>query len=333
MWIFDAPLYLALLLLLPLLLYLRYGWKGRGGTVLLSFSLWRGERFIPQSRLPQLLLFLSRSAFWGGLILVILGLAGPTYVEREKVFLSRGTDVVFVLDESPSMAARDFQPGNRFESAKDVIRRFVLRRENDPVGLVTFGSEALLRIPPTLDYDYFLRTLEEVRLMTLGEGTAIGLGLAVAALHLENSSAQNKAVVLITDGDNNAGEIQPQAAAEIAAQLGIKVYPVGIGSRGEVTVEYRDPDTGKLVGGRYRSDFNEELLRRVAEATGGRYFEVQSYGMLNAVLETIDSLESHENIYRIKTRSRRYFREFLLAGLLLFCLDFYLRKGLLKEVL
>ena len=143
-------------------------------------------------------------------MLLVLALAGPGRITKERVYLTRGIDIIFVLDESPSMAAQDFYPENRFNTAREVINSFIRSRENDPVGLVVFSDEAALMVPPTLDYSAYLRVLDDLQLMSLGRGTAIGMGIAVASLHLRQSSAQEKIIVLLTDGEKQCRRNNPR---------------------------------------------------------------------------------------------------------------------------
>ncbi len=332
MWIFERPALLLLLTLIIPSVYFTHLYKGRGGVVPASTGLWNSSRFTPKNHFIRLVLFISNFAFWIGVICVILALAGPSSVKKEKIYLSRGIDIVFVLDESPSMAAMDFTPVNRFEAAKEVISKFVSTRENDPVGLVTFAEEAALRIPPTLDKNGFLKELESLRLMELGNGTAVGLGIAIAALHLQDSTAEEKVIVLITDGENNAGEIVPESAADIAAGMGIRIYTIGIGSKGEVPIEYTDPDSGKIITGQFLSDFDEELLLEISEKTDGKYFYASSFNALSGVMEAIDSLESTERRIKIKTSLTPMYRQFILLSIILILADFFLKKLLFREV-
>lgn len=333
MWTIESPEYLLLLLLLPPGIYLRHFWKGRGGRIVFPVSVWNGEGFAAPIGLHGVLLGLSAAAFWTGLACLIVAMAGPIHTVRERAFLTRGIDIMIVLDESPSMAAQDYPPVNRFETAKNMIRQFVAQRENDPVGLVSFGSEAALRVPPTLDYDVFLSRLESLTLMDLGEGTAIGMGLAVACLHLRESTATQKIIILITDGENNSGEIQPETAASIASQLGIKLYTIGIGTTDEVPFEYTDPASGRTLRGMYQGTLGDELLKKAAASTGGSYFYAGSPGTLRAVFNTIDSIETVEKRVRIRVRSEPGRDPFILAGLVLLLVKFVIRKLLLREVL
>ena len=332
MWIFENPGYLLLLTVLVPAVYFSHFFKGRGGVVPLSIGLWNSSTFKPANHFIKFILFLSSLSFWVGVACIILAIAGPSYVEKEKIYLSRGIDIVFVLDESPSMAALDFPPTNRFEASKDVIRKFVKARDHDPVGLVTFAAEAALRIPPTLDTDGFLKELDRLKLMELGNGTAVGLGIAIAALHMKDSTAEEKVIILITDGENNAGEIVPVSAADIAVQMGIRIYTIGIGTRGEVPIEYEDPETGKIITGRYDSNFDEELLTEIAETTNGKYYYAPSTNALEGIIEIIDSLESSEKRVKIKTTSRSGHRQLIILALILILFDFFFKKLILREV-
>jgi len=332
MFSFETPLYLFLFILVPPAMFYRHFWKKRGGRVRYPISLWKKESFRPAGGSARAVSFLTHACFWGSLCAVIIALTGPSVVEHEKVYLSRGMDMMVVLDQSPSMAAKDFAPENRFESAREVVRGLILRRENDPVGLVTFGDEAALRIPPTLDYDMVLKRLDELAILELGEGTAIGMGIAVACLHLQQSTAREKVILLITDGDNNAGAVLPEAAAEIAAGLGIRIYAIGIGTEGEVPLEYTDPETGKTYRGQFMSGFDEELLTAVAEKTGGKYFAASTRGALEAVIRTIDSIESVEKRVSIRTETREKHHAWILTAFILFLLWFVLSRLALKEL-
>ncbi len=329
---FESPGWLICLVLVPVGIYVRHIWKGRGGRIDFSFAIWGGERFVYPGFGLKTVLFVTHAAFWAGCIFFIVALAGPARTERERVYLSKGMDIMIVLDESPSMSARDFQPENRFEAAKEVIRRFVRERDNDAIGLVSFSEEAALRVPLTLDRETLLERLDGLSIMSLGDGTAIGMGLAVAALHLKEGDGTEKIVVLITDGENNAGEIFPGSAAEIARKLAIRIYSIGMGTQGEVPIEYTDPETGVVRKGIFESRFNEELLREIAESSGGRYFPAKSPGALNAVFRTIHTQETTEKRVRFRVHTIPLYRSFVLIGLGLILFDFLIRKFFLKEI-
>ncbi|MBI9101147.1 MAG: VWA domain-containing protein [Spirochaetales bacterium] len=332
MWTVEDPVYLLLLLVLIPGIYFSHFYRGRGGVFIFPLGLWEGDNFKPKKHFWQVILFLSTFLFWVGTALMIVALAGPVKVEKEKIYLSRGIDIMFVLDESPSMAAGDFPPINRFETAKTLILEFMRGRENDALGLVSFSGEAALRVPPTLDYRAFAAEVEALRIMTLGEGTSVGLGLAIAALHEQGSSADEKVIILMTDGENNSGEIAPLSAARIAADMGIRIYAIGIGSEGRFPLEYQDPDTGKIYRGIYESGFNEELLEEIALLSSGKYFSAVSPGAMEQIFRTIDSLESRETRVKIKVSTTPGYRIVIFAGFLSILLSFIIRKIILREV-
>ena len=333
MWVLREPVFLILLVLVPLGIYFRHFWRGRGGKIPFPFHTWGEAGFTPSFRGLRLLRGLAILFFWLGTVALILATARPATVDRQRVYLTRGVDIMIVLDESPSMAARDFVPENRFETAREVIREFVSRRENDPIGLVSFGREAALRVPPTTYYDEVLRALDGLGIMTLGDGTAIGMGLAVASLHLSASSASEKVIILLTDGENNAGELVPETAARVAAQLGIRIYAIGIGNTEETRLEFTDPNTGQTYRGTFEGGFDEALLRQVADTSGGAYFYAGTSGTLASVFEAIDSIETVEKRVRIDVQTTPYHRPFILFGLAAIGLDMVIRKWLLREVL
>jgi Ca-activated chloride channel family protein len=331
-WTLEKPGYLLLLLLLPAAIYFRHFFFRRGSRLPFSFSVWRGARVIAPNRFMRFSLFVAYLIFWIGVVFLVVALAGPGRSSRERLYLNRGFDIMIVLDESPSMSARDFQPDNRFETAKNVIRRFLSQRENDAVGLVSFSTEAALRVPPTFDRQAFLGGLDSLSIMSLGEGTAIGMGIAVAALHLERTSAEHGIIVLLTDGENNTGEIQPESAAAIAANLGIRIYVIGLGTQGEVTIELKDPQTGTVTKGRWNSRFDETLLTRIAESAGGRYFSAKSPGALASVFRTIDSIETGEKRSKIRIKTEPTYHVLILIGLCCILAEFVIRKVVYKEV-
>jgi Ca-activated chloride channel family protein len=330
---FEAPVYLFLLFFLPVVIYLRHFSPAAVRSLRISSGVWRKGRVAVRQRGLSFFLFLNALLFWGGVLLLMTALAGPELSIHEKVYLNRGADIVIVLDQSPSMAARDFPPETRLEAASNMIKFFVSGRKNDAVGLVGFGEEAVLKVPPTTDYDSFLSRLDDAGIMELGEGTAIGMGLAVAVLHLSESRAQERVIVLITDGDNNAGEIKPEAAAAMAAQMGIRLYTIGIGTEGEVPFEFTDPATGNLMSGVLNSRFNEDLLRNLAETGRGSFFKASSQGILESVFRSIDSLETVEEHVRIQVRTVPLYRLFVVLGMLLVFVNLIIRKILLREVL
>ena len=330
---FESPSYLFLLILLPVFFYLRHFSPAAGRALRVSAGVWRKGVVSLRQGGVKFILGVSCFLFWVGILLLGLAMSGPSFSIHEKVHLNRGADIIAVLDQSPSMAARDFPPETRLDAAKNMLEFFVSARKNDAIGLVSFGQEAVLKVPPTTDYESFLKRLDESHIMEMGEGTAIGMGLAVAVLHLSESRADERVIILITDGDNNAGEVQPLAAASMAAQMGIRVYTIGIGSEGDVPFEFRNPETGQILSGVLKSRFDEDLLTELSEMTDGRFFKATSPGTLESVFRSIDSLETIEERVRIQVRTVPLYRIFIMTALLLIFMDLFIRKILLREVL
>ncbi len=328
---FDSPAALIVLAIIPTAMYLRHHWSGRGGRIPLPMTIWRLDMISPPGLGIRFSVFLSNLFFWLGAVALLLALSGPSIAERERVYLSEGIDIFLVLDQSPSMAAQDFAPDNRFVAAKGVIRDFIGGRENDAIGLISFGDTAALRVPPTKDYDTLRRRLDEIDLLELGRGTAIGMGLAVACAHFRRVEAKQQIVILLTDGKNNSGEITPLSAARIAEEMGVRVYTIGVGTEGEVPIEIEDPESDKVISGTIESQYDADLLGRIASMTGGRFFTAGSPGALQSVFSDIDSLEAVEQRVKVNIHTRPIHRELIAAGLVLLLFSFLLRKTILRE--
>ena len=251
-----------------------------------------------------------------GLLAGALALARPQHGVLKEDVTTRGVDIVVSLDVSGSMAAEDFQPRNRLVVAKEVVAEFVKRRPDDRIGLVVFAGKSLTKSPPTTDSAVLLRQLEDVRLEMLPDGTAIGSGLATALTRLRRSQAKSKVIVLVTDGANNAGEIDPATATDLARAMEVRVYTVLVGRGGQVPMPVRvqDPFTGRVVQRSVMTEvqIDEDLLKRIAERTGGEFFRATDPASLRRIFERIDQLEKSE----IKTSAYRRYRELFFPVLL-----------------
>jgi len=329
---FDRPGWFALFLFYPLLIWARFLWRGRGGRMILPHAVWAGDEFRPTHTWLGLCVILSEFLFWVGSAILVLALAGPKINQREEIHLSRGIDIMIVLDQSLSMGARDFPPGNRFDAARDMIHDFLDGRSGDSIGLVTFGSQALLRCPLTSDYAWLLDRLDEIELRELGDDTAIGMGLATAILHLSDSSAGEKVILLLTDGDDNAGELRPEMAARLAGSYGIRIYAIGMGSKEGAPIEIDDPDTSSVLRGHIVTDFNEVQLRSISERSGGRYWRTDSPGTLDVVFQQLDALEKVERWISSRTTSRPIHRSSIALGGLLVFTAYLFRRLVLGEI-
>ena len=229
------------------------------------------------------------------LLLLIVALARPQKVVRLAASDRFGIDIVIALDASGSMAAEDFRPRNRFTVAKELIAEFIRRRTDDRIGIVTFGSRAATRVPITYDRRIAEAILDRAELGEHGNGTAIGHALATAVNRLRTSKTRSRVIILVTDGVNNSGSIEPLVAAELAARSGIKVYTIGVGSEGPVPLPVRrqNPFTGTIetVYTHIRGELDEKTLGKIASTTGGDFFRATDARALSAVLQRIDALE------------------------------------------
>ena len=326
MWVLERPVFLLLFLLLPVLVYTRHVWWRRGSRIKMPFVLYPAVGMKNRRTWRSGLSRMGVLCFWLGWSAIVVALSGPMETERERIYLNRGTDIMLVIDQSASMAARDFPPGNRFDAARSVIRNFVGERANDHIGLVGFSAEAELRVPPTLSHETVLESVNQMQLLELGDGTAIGMGLALAALHLQHSQAEQKVIILLTDGVNNAGEISPEAAAQVAGTSGIRIYAIGVGSRREVPVEVRDPSSGQLYRGTITDSYDENSLQNLAELSGGSFFSAGSPGTLNSVFEAIGTVESVDRRARVQVHQFPLYRDAVIWGLALIALSYALRR-------
>ena len=228
-------------------------------------------------------------------LLMIVALARPQRVTRMASNDRYGIDIVIALDASGSMAAEDFRPRNRFAVAKDLIGDFISKRQDDRIGIVTFGVRAATRVPITYDREVAGAILERAQVGENGDGTAIGHAIATSVNRLRTSKSRSRIIILVTDGVNNAGSIDPAIAAQVAAKFGIKIYTIGVGSRGPVPIPFKreDPFTGEIVTTYQivRADIDEESLATIARTTGGEYFRATDARAMSAVLDRIDRLE------------------------------------------
>jgi len=227
---------------------------------------------------------------WVALALAVAAIARPQQGVRQTETETRGVDIELALDISPSMAAEDFRPSNRLAVAKQTARDFIRQRAHDRLGLVAFAGTAFNQCPLTLDHDALTELLEGLDIGLAEDGTAIGMGLATAVAGLKESRTPSRVVVLLTDGQNNRGAIDPLTGADLARALGVKVYTVLVGRGGVVPVPVDDP----LVGRRtemVRMDVDEETLREIARRTGGRFFRAVDPAALAGIYSAIDRLE------------------------------------------
>ncbi len=261
--------------------------------------------------------------------LVIIVLARPQSVNSSDVSNSEGIDIVMALDISGTMMAQDFSP-TRLEAAKKVAAEFINDRPNDKIGLVIFGGESFTQCPLTTDHKVLLNLLTEVKFGMIEDGTAIGLGLANSVNRLKDSKSKSRVVILLTDGSNNAGQIAPLTAAELAASYDIRVYTIGIGSRGTSTARIMTPYG--LQSMQVSGDFDERTLTEIAAITKGQYFRATDNTSLSAIYDEIDQMEKTHISVNTVTKRKELYMPFAIFALALVGLELVLRRTWLRNI-
>lgn len=323
---FAHPLVLLLLLLLPVWAWWRKRSVPRRQAIPFSRAALLAAGPQPGVRWVRFAPWLRALALAG----FIVAVAQPRSGARSERVNSDGIDIALAVDISSSMLAEDFQPQNRIEVAKDKVKRFVLGRTSDRVGLVAFSGEALTQVPLTTDYPVLLAAIDNLQVGQLEDGTAIGTAIATAANRLRAAPGRSRVMVLLTDGENNRGAIDPRTAAQAAGAFGIRIYTIGVGSEGMAAV----PVGRGLFGLRYENrpvKIDEALLTEIATATGGRYFRAVDAEALQRIYEQIDVLERSMVEARAYIRYEEQYRWPLLLGLsaLVFELLLLARRGVL----
>jgi len=265
-------------------------------------------------------------------VLFVAALARPQKALVGEDIINEGVDIIVDLDISGSMDARDFKPRNRLEVAKEVVREFIQGRRSDRIGLVVFASKAVTRCPLTVDYDVLLQMVETTHLKMLPDGTAVGNSLATSLNRLKESKSVSKVVILVTDGVNNSGEIDPLTAADLAQTLKVKVYTVGVGSRGTVPYPWKNPYTGREELVQVKVDLDEETLQEIAQRTGGQYFRAMDPKTLRRIFKQIDTLEKSEIKIRRWANYTELFAPYLLAGLTLLGCWFLASETIMRKI-
>ncbi|MFN4762120.1 vWA domain-containing protein [Gillisia sp. Q332] len=320
---FESPQFFWLLLLLPIAAAW-YFWKRNRQQAELRISSIRGFK-AKSSMLPVLRhgLFLLRLI---ALALLITAMARPRTTDvSTRTSSTQGIDIVLSIDVSASMLARDLKP-NRLEALKEVAADFIKGRPSDRIGLVEYAGESFTKTPVTSDKAIVLTSLDEIKYNTVIEsGTAIGMGLATSVNRLKDSKAKSKVIILLTDGVNNSGFIDPKIASELAVEYGIKVYTIGVGSNGMALSPIGILPNGQFQYGMARVEIDEKLLQEIAQTTGGKYFRATDNEKLGEIYEEIDSLEKTEIEEFKYTNYEERFRPFLLLAGLLLILELFLR--------
>jgi Ca-activated chloride channel family protein len=322
---FAYPWILLLLCAAPFILwYLRK--KGEGRSAIFYPKTGSAAEFSDiRSKLGNLPKYLNIAA----LVLLIIALARPQTELSEESVYAEGIDICVVLDVSGSMFAKDFDP-NRLEAAKMITREFVTGRTNDRIGLVVFAKDAYTQCPLTVDHAAVITLLDEIQGGFLEDGTAIGNALASGVNRLRDSESKSKVIILLTDGVNNAGEIDPNSAAEIAKEFGVRVYTVGVGTMGEAPYDIPDAFGTRRV--MVPVEIDEPLLQKISAGTGGKYFRATDNQKLESIYKEIDRLErTRIEVSSFKRKSEKYLW-FVSAGLVLLLLSRFLGYTWLRRL-
>lgn len=326
---FEDPWLLLLLFLIPIATLvvrnnreaaISYSSIGRLKTV-------RPGRMTLISSIPN---FLKALAF----TLLIIALARPQEGHKRSRILSAGVDIVLAIDTSGSMQALDFKkddkPINRLEVVKDVVADFINERENDRMGMVIFGQEAFTQCPLTLDHDILLSFLENLEIGVAGDSTAIGSAIGIAVKRLKDLKSKSKVIILLTDGRNNAGSLSPAQAAEIGKTFGIKIYTIGVGTRGKAPFL-----VDSVFGKQYiyqNVEIDEKTLQEIAENTGAKYFRATDRESLKNIYEQIDGLEKSDVKIHDRSEYRELFPYFLIPGLIFIFAEILLSHTRLRRI-
>jgi len=290
MFRFASPYFLFLLALIPAAVFYKQRRRTRpamGISAVAAVSKIRGSLWLRLRRVMPVLKYM-------GLVLLIIAMARPQWGIRKQNIQTEGINIILAVDLSESMAALDFkQKGkivNRLEAVKEVVRTFVARRSGDRIGMVVFGSHAYTQVPLTRDYSTIVSVLHRLKIGAAGKSTAIGDAIGISLKRLEDIKSKSSIIILLTDGRSNSGEFEPATTAAIAVQKHVKIYTVGVGTRGRVPFLIKD----KFFGERYvyqQVDIDEDTLKDIADKTGGLYFRAENIEGLGKIYDTIDRLE------------------------------------------
>ena len=326
---FANPLFLILLGILPLMVwdYFRRARIREANIIFSDISIVKTIQPGFRVRYRHAPMILRMAAIF----IFILALARPQAGQMEEEIITEGIDIMLTLDTSGSMKAEDFKPQNRLGAAKEVISEFIKSRKNDRIGLVVFAQHSFTQCPLTLDYGVLLDLLDSIEIGMIEDGTAIGTAIANSVNRLRDSKAKSKIIILLTDGINNAGKIDPQTAAKAARALDVKIYTIGAGKPGGAMYPVDHPIFGKRYV-QMDTEIDEALLKEIAEETGGIYFRAKDEKGLGEIYETIGKLEKT----KIETKEYANYTElatgFILPGFIIFLASITLANTVFRKI-
>lgn len=325
---FARPGFLYLLLvILPLIAWYIFYNKKTNATIQISTLEAFAEKQTSYKKILKHFLFALRLI---AISLLIIALARPQSTDRWENVDTMGIDIMLAMDISGSMLARDFKP-DRLEAAKAVATEFISGRRNDRIGLVIFSAESFTQCPLTTDHAVLINLFRDVKSGMVEDGTAIGLGLATAVNRLKDSEAKSKVIILLTDGVNNQGVIDPITAAELAKTFGIRVYAIGVGSKGEAPYPVQDI-WGRTVYRNMPVEIDEATLKEIADMTGGKYFRATNNTSLKKIYEEIDKLEKSKINVKEYSKKEEQFMPLVLIALLLIIIEILVNKTVLRSI-
>jgi len=326
---FAQPGYFWLLLWVPLLI----SWNifvNKKGKRFITYS---SKKLIADSNRTTKAYFIRNLYYFklAALVLFIVALARPQALYYYDLENKKGIDILITLDISGSMAAVDFKPKNRLEVAKDVISNFIQKRENDRLGLVVFAGNSFTKCPLTVDYDILKYFLKETAIGDLEDGTALGMALATSVNRIRLSKSRTKIIILLTDGVNNRGEIDPRDAAKIARDFNVKVYTIGVGTKGQAPYPVRDA-YGRQQYVMMDVEIDEELLKEIANKTGGLYFRATDKDSLQRIFTEIDRWEKEEITSKRFYTAQDFYMYFIISAFLILLLAEFAKRTVLRTL-
>jgi Ca-activated chloride channel homolog len=328
-WIFANVHYLWLLILVPLMAvgYFLYLYRHQPDFKLPSFTGFLGYVPTVKQRLRMAPLILRLLA----VALIIVALARPQSTSGGQNVTNEGIDIIMTLDISGSMLAQDFKP-NRVEAAKKVVQEFIDGRLSDRIGLVVFSGESFSQCPLTSDHAVLKNLLKDIEPGMLVDGTALGEGLATAVNRIKDSKAKSKVIILLTDGVNNMGSIAPETAGEIASKFNIRVYTIGVGTHGTAMMPAYKTPAGDIIFQPQPVQIDEDVLKKIANETGGKYFRATDNNKLRQIYNEIDKLEKTKiEMTEFKNYSEEFY-PFVLVALAFLALEVILRYTVVKSI-
>lgn len=329
--IFRDPLFLVFLLVIPPLIYVYFRSRGTNQVVFPSLEALKKIKPSFAQRYRHILIILRSTA----IVLFVIALARPQYGNKQTKVTTEGIDIVLAVDVSGSMLAEDFEIAgrryNRLHVVKQVVKDFIMKHTNDRIGLVVFAGRPYTQCPMTLDYGMLLQLLDKVEIGMVEDGTAIGSALGSSIERLKNTKAKSKVIILLTDGRNNSGEIDPFTAAEIARTFGIKIYAIGAGTKGLAPFPAFDIFGNKVMK-QVKVDIDDDALREIAKITDGNYYRATDTESLKEIYGQIDKLEKTESDVTQYTEYNELFHYFLLSAFGLLFVELGLAKTKLRKI-